>query len=236
RVNGMAFQEFTHLLGTRQHPVRGQLVLNGSIRGHGRNSDGVTRTLSGTLSLRIDKGRILKMSVLSKILGLLNLPALLQGKVDLVNEGMPFDKITGTISIKNGVLTSENLLVDSPIMKISTAGSYDLASDQLDAIMAVSPFGSYSKLLKSIPLFGKLFAGERKSIVTAVFEVKGPLEDPEVTYLPIDSLASGIGGLAEFAIDVLKNTLTLPAKLMQPDEESAREPTLESDEVPASVP
>ncbi|MCH6557148.1 MAG: AsmA-like C-terminal domain-containing protein [Nitrospirae bacterium] len=236
QVNGMPFQEFTHLLGTKQHPVRGQLVLNGSIRGHGRNPDGVTKTLSGTLSLRIDKGRILKMSVISKILGLLNLPALLQGKVDLVNEGMPFDKITGTISIKNGVLTSENLLVDSPIMKISTAGSYDPASDQLDAIMAVSPFGSYSKLLQSIPLFGKLFAGERKSIVTAVFEVKGPLEDPEVTYLPIDSLASGIGGLAEFAIDVLKNTLTLPVKLMQPDEESAREPPLESDEVPASVP
>ena len=61
-----------------------------------------------------------------------------------------------------------------------------------------------------------------------MFTVKGGLEDPEVTYLPVKSFASGLSGLAQLAVDVLTNTLTLPMDLVTPDEESgvrSKEPT-----------
>jgi hypothetical protein len=86
-------------------------------------------------------------------------------------------------------------------------------------VWAVSPFGSYSQFLKTIPLFGRLFAGDRKGLATALFSVKGAIEDPEVTYLPMKSFATGITGLAQLAFDVLKNTLMLPIDLMTPDED-----------------
>jgi hypothetical protein len=93
--------------------------------------------------------------------------------------------------------------------------------DQIDAVVAVSPLGSYSQFLKSIPLFGKLFAGERQGLDTALFEVKGSLTEPDVNYLPLKSFATGLSGLAQLAFDVLKNTITLPKELMTPGENGA---------------
>ena len=135
-------------------------------------------------------------------------------------EGPPYDRISSTIAIQNGLYQTENLTIDSPTFKITAAGNYDLPTDQLDLAVAVSPFGSYSQFLKTIPLFGRIIAGDRKGLATAMFTVKGGLEDPEVTYLPVKSFASGLSGLAQLAVDVLTNTLTLPMDLVTPDEES----------------
>jgi hypothetical protein len=166
-------------------------------------------------------GRVFKSQerAIWKIISILNLPAVLQGKVDLEKDGLPYNKITETVLVRNGLFETENLIIDSPIVKITAAGNYDLPTDQIDMVWAVSPFGSYSQFLKTIPLFGRLFAGDRKGIATALFSVKGAIEDPEVTYLPMKSFATGVTGLAQLAFDVLKNTVMLPVDLMTPDED-----------------
>jgi len=184
----------------------------------------------------LENGRILKSKerAVWKIISLLNLPAVLQGKVDLEKEGMPYNKISATVAIQNGLFQTENLIIDSPILKITAAGNYDLPTDQLDFAVAVSPFGSYSQFLKTIPLFGRIIAGDRKGLATAMFAMKGAVEDPEVTYLPVKSFASGVSGLAQLAVDVLTNTLTLPLDLVTPDEENRTKP--EGMPVPEPVP
>ena len=106
-------------------------------------------------------------------------------------------------------------------MKVSAAGMYDWRRDRLDGISAVSPFGAYSDLLKDIPLFGRIFSGDRKGMATAMFSIAGPLGDPEVEYLPMESVKTGLSGLAQLAFDVLKNTLTLPYDLLNGTKEDA---------------
>ena len=105
-------------------------------------------------------------------------------------------------------------------MKITAAGNYDLPTDQVDMVWAVSPFGSYSQFLKTIPLFGRLFAGERKGFATAMFSVKGAIEDPEVTYLPMKSLLPASRAWRNWP-SMLKNTVMLPIDLVTPDENKA---------------
>jgi hypothetical protein len=73
-------------------------------------------------------------------------------------------------------------------------------------------------------LFGRIIAGDRKGVATAMFTMKGAIEDPEVTYLPVKSFASGLSGLAQLAVDVLTNTLTLPIDLVTPDEDAGVRP------------
>ena len=221
RVTGMPFEEVLPLLGTNEHWVTGDLKLSGTLRGHGRNPHGVFTTLGGRATVVIEEGRVFKNEkrAIWKVLSLLNLPAVLQGKVDLDKDGLPFHKLSGTVTVRNGLIESEDVVLDSPVLKITAAGNYDLATDQLDMVWAVSPFGSYSQFLKTIPLFGRLFAGDRKGIATALFQVKGSIEDPEVTYMPMKSLATGLTSLAQLAFDVLKNTLTLPIDLITPEED-----------------
>jgi hypothetical protein len=90
--------------------------------------------------------------------------------------------------------------------------------------MVVSPFGSYSELLQSIPLFGKLFAGEREGFTTAFFEIKGPLEDPVVRVLPLKSVASGVTGWTRLAFDLMKNAIMLPKELLMPSKKDGPAP------------
>jgi hypothetical protein len=141
------------------------------------------------------------------------------GKVDLEKEGLPYSRISATFHARNGLFETENMIIDSPIVKITAAGNYDLPTDQMNMVWAVSPFGPYSQFLKTIPLFGQLFAGDRKGLATALFSVKGSIADPEVTYLPMKSFATGVTGLAQLAFDILKNTVMLPIDLMTPEQE-----------------
>jgi uncharacterized protein YhdP len=226
RATGVEFEDLVSLTNAQVHGVSGEARFSGMLRGHGRNPHGVYPSLNGKVELLLENGRILKSNerAVWKIISLLNLPAVLQGKVDLEKEGLPYNRISAIIAIQDGMFQTESLIIDSPILKITAAGNYDLPTDQLDLVVAVSPFGSYSQFLKTIPLFGRIVAGDRKGIATAMFTVKGAMEDPEVTYLPVKSFASGLSGLAQLAVDVLTNTLTLPIDLVTPDEESGVRP------------
>jgi uncharacterized protein involved in outer membrane biogenesis len=221
RATGLLVEDVLKLSGAKGGGITGEARVTGTIRGHGKNPHGLYPTLNGKVDVLLESGRIFKSQerAVWKIISILNLPAVLQGKVDLEKDGLPYNKITATVLARNGLFETENLIIDSPIVKITAAGNYDLPTDQIDMVWAVSPFGSYAQFLKTIPLFGRLFAGERKGFATALFSVKGALEDPEVTYLPMKSFATGVTGLAQLAFDVLKNTVMLPIDLMTPDED-----------------
>lgn len=222
------------LVGDKTRLITGSLSITAALQWNGRDPKGELHSLNGKAELIIKKGHIQRGTAVPQILKLLNLPVLLQGKVDLANEGLPFDKITGTYAFKDGLVKSENLLVDSPILKLTAAGSYDLAADRLDAVAVASPLGSYTKLIQSIPLFGRLFAGERQGFTTAFFEVKGPLKEPDVRYMPLESLKTGITGMAHLAFDVLKNTILLPKELIAPSDDAQAAPEPELTPLPRS--
>jgi len=234
RATGLLVEDIYRLAGDKTGSVTGEARITGTIRGHGRNPHGLYPTLNGKAEVLLEHGHVFKSEKRAtwKIISILNLPAVLQGKVDLEKEGLPYNKITATVTIRNGLFETENLIIDSPILKITAAGNYDLPTDQVDMVWAVSPFGSYSQFLKTIPLFGRLFAGERKGVATAMFSVKGAIEDPEVTYMPMKSFATGVTGLAQLAVDLLKNTVMLPIDLVTPDENK----TVSKDVIPPSEP
>nr|MBA2484883.1 AsmA-like C-terminal domain-containing protein [Nitrospira sp.] len=240
RMTGIPFEAVLPLMGVHDQPLTGDLKLTGVLRGHGRNPHGVMPTLNGKTELVAQEGRILKTEkrAIWKILSILNLPAVLQGKVNLEKEGLQYNRMTATVTIQNGLMKTQNFILDSPVLKISAVGSYDMPTDQLDMIWAVSPFGSYSQFLKSIPLFGRLVAGDRKGLATALFQVKGSMDDPQVTYMPMKSFTTGLTGVAQLAFDLLKNTVMLPIDMLAPQEERDPlfDPALEIQTPPSSPP
>ena len=239
RATGLLVEDMLKFFGPKGGVITGEARVTGTIRGHGKNPHGLYPTLDGKMEILLENGRIFKSPerAVWKIISILNLPAVLQGKVDLEKDGLPYNKISATVVAQNGLFETENLIIDSPIVKITAAGNYDLPTDQIDMVWAVSPFGSYAQFLKTIPLFGRLFAGDRKGLATALFSVKGSIGDPEVTYLPMKSFATGVTGLAQLAFDILKNTVMLPIDLLTPDEEKGSvKDTIPAPEPAPSVP
>ncbi len=214
-IRGIPFEYIHRALGYHNRLVTGQFSIRGMIQGHGRDPRGVVSTLNGNMDVVIEEGVVQKGTILPRILSILNLPSLLRNKLDLRQQGFPFQKVTATLNIQDGVMTSNNLIVDSPIMKMTSAGHYDLARDELDVVAAVSPFGRYAKFLQTIPLFGRILAGERKGIATALFQVRGSISKPDVRYLPLQSFATGLTGLSQLAYDILKNIVKIPVDVLK---------------------
>ena len=102
----------------KERLITGNVSVRGIVEGHGKDIRGVFPTLNGNLKVKINDGRIKGGTVIPKILALMNLPAVLQGKVDLQREGYPFDTQSGTLSIENGVITSEDIIMDLSLIHI----------------------------------------------------------------------------------------------------------------------
>ncbi len=225
QLASVPYEKFLLVFGDQQRIVAtGDLSLTATVQGNGRNPLGVANTLNGTVEYQLTNGRQVKGILMPRILTILDIPNRLQGKIDISTEGLPIDKASGTLTIRNGIVTTDNVLVDSPVIKIAMAGSYDIPTDQLNLEAVVSPFGSYTNLIQSIPLFGKLFKGERQGFTTAFLDIKGSFAEPRIESHPMKSLGAGLTGLAQLAADVLINTLKLPAEMIGPGDEKPPPP------------
>ena len=62
-------------------------------------------------------------------------------------------------------------------------------------------------MVSKIPLAGYILTGKNKSLLTFYFTVKGPLKDPEVQIIPIQSLATTVFG-------IIKRIFLTPVRLL----------------------
>jgi hypothetical protein len=145
---------------------------------------------------------------LSKVFSLLNVSQILTFNLpDMAQEGMPFNRLKGNFSLSKGILSTDDLFVDSNAMNLSLVGNADLVEQKLDLVLGVKPLRTVDKIVTQIPIAGWLLTGEEKALITAHFEIKGKSEDPEVTPIPITSVSEKVLG-------IFKRVLGLPGKVV----------------------
>jgi hypothetical protein len=220
----LPFEKVLKVFDDKHRFISGQMDIRGKVQGHGRDESGILPTLEGGIKLSLRNGYVRKGTVLPKILRILNLPHVLQGKVSFEKTGFPYETVATTLNIKEGKFSTKDFRLKSPIMNATAAGTYESRRDHLDGVVAVSPFGAYFDALKAIPLFGTIFSGDRKGITTAMFSMIGPLAEPEVVYMPKESLKNGLTGVAQLAFDILKNTVLVPAKVLKESSKDSAPP------------
>ncbi len=165
-------------------------------------------TVDGGFQLKIEKGVLRKFTFLAKVFSLLNVSQILSLQLpDMVEEGMPFTSLEGGFVLRDGVLTTEDLLITSNAMNLSLVGDINLINKELDLILGVKPFGTVDKLITHIPIAGWLLTGEEKALITAHFEITGPSKAPKVLPVPVTSVSNKVLG-------IFKRVLGLPGKLI----------------------
>jgi hypothetical protein len=212
-VDGIPAQQVISPTGDETEPLKGNLSLSGVLQARLDNSAPLQNTLStgrDGLVLKVTNGSLRQDPVLSKVLKILNLPAVLFGKVDFIQDGIPFHSLSARVMARKGIFSTENIVLDSPVIRVTGAGAANVKDNGLDLALAVSPVAGYADLIGKMPLFDRLFGGDHQGLTTALFEAKGSLRDPDVAYLPLASLGRGLAGYPRLAIDVLVNTINLP--------------------------
>ena len=196
-----------HAMGVKKQEVTGTLSLQGELSAKGESALEIRRSLLGAVKLKAEHGSVRKFSTLSKVLSILNVSQLLKFQLpDMVSGGMPYNRITGDLAFRDGSASTSNLFLDSNAINLSAVGKLDLMRNELNLTIGVQPLQSVDKVVSRIPIVGWILTGKDHSLITTYFEAKGPIEDPQVTAVPVKSLARGV-------LNIFKRVFELPGKL-----------------------
>ena len=187
----------------------GSLTMEAQLYTEGKDFKDLVSHLDGSTNVLISKGVIRKSNVFLKILDFLSLQNIFTKRPpDISKEGLYFESLGGHGKIEQGVLSTENTQMKSPVLNAVGAGKVDLPQGLVDFDLGVQPLGTIDTVVSNIPILGHILTGDNKSLITYYFEVKGPILNPQVEYVPFKNLGSGVAG-------VLKRLFFSPVKLFE---------------------
>ncbi len=189
------------------HEVTGSLGLHGSITARGSTMPDIRKSALGNVRLNMETGKLRRFSVLSKLFSVLNFSQLLKFQLpDMVHNGMPYNEIRATLSVRDGVVTTQDMFIGGDAINISVIGSTNIVSEELDFTIGVQPLQTVDKVVNRIPVVGWLLTGKNNAVVTAYFEARGKWADPQVTAIPVKSMSKG-------ALKIFRRMFELPVRL-----------------------
>ena len=157
----------------------------------------------------LDSGVIKKSNLFFSTLNFLSLNKIIDKKLsDFSEKGFCFNSIKGKLDIKNGILKTDNLVMQSPIFNMAGNGYLDLNNDKVDLNLVISPLGTIDMLLTKIPVVGYVLTGKEKSIITFYLKVYGSRSKPKIRYVPFQHWPASIFGF-------VKRTLMTPGRLLR---------------------
>lgn len=187
--------------------VTGQLTMHAKLAARGKDLHDIKKSALGKITLQIKDGTLRRFSTLSKVFSILNVSQLLKFQLpDMVSGGMPFNSISGSVAVKDGTLSSQNLFIRSDAINISMIGSADIIKEELNVILGVQPLQTVDKVVNRIPIVGWLLTGKDRDFLTAYFEAKGKWSDPKVSAIQVKSMGKGI-------LNIFRRVFELPVRL-----------------------
>ena len=187
--------------------ITGTLSIDGDLTASGANKQEIKRSMLGNIRLRLDNGKLYQLSTLSKLFSILNVSQLLKFQLpDMVSDGMPYKRIKGSIAVNDGVMSTQDLFINSDALNISIIGSSDIVKENLNLTIGVQPLQTVDKIVNRIPVVGWLLTGKGNAFLTAYFEATGSWSDPKVTAIPVKLLGQGV-------FNIFRRVFELPVSL-----------------------
>ncbi len=196
-------QDLFTCLMKRENFMDGTYSLTGHLRTNQDKKDGL-RQLHGNLNFQAENGRIYKLTLLSRILSVLNVSSIFKGKIpNVLQKGFSYKTINIEADIKESRLYLETAVIDGTDMTMIFKGWVDPLNDQLELTCLVAPFKTVDLIVKNIPIINTIFGGR---LVSVPVKASGTLSDP--TVIPLHPSAVGEG-----LLDAMSNILKTPVRL-----------------------
>ncbi|SNB46343.1 AsmA-like C-terminal domain-containing protein [Geobacter sp. DSM 9736] len=207
-IERMSAERLTKAIGASKQEISGTLSASGELTAKGETIAELKKTALGSAHLEIEDGALRRFAVLSKVFSILNISQLFKGRLpEMVSGGMPYNRITADLAIRDGVVSSQDLFVDSNAINMSAVGKLDVVRNEIDVTIGVQPLQTVDKVVSRLPLIGWVLTGKDKALITYFVEVKGNVDNPSVKVVPVKAMAKGV-------FDVFKRLFQLPAKLI----------------------
>ena len=196
---------FTALEISRE--ITGSLTIGGNLTARGNTLVDIKKSALGNIRLSMNNGKLRKLNTFAKVFSILNISQLLKFKLpDMASGGMPYSSIKGSISVKDGILSTQDLFISSNAINMSIIGTVNIVKEELNLTVGAQPLQTVDKIVNKIPIVGWLLTGKDKDLLTAYFEAKGKWADPQVSAIPVKSMGKGI-------LNIFIRAFELPVKL-----------------------
>ncbi|KPV41370.1 hypothetical protein AN478_01955 [Thiohalorhabdus denitrificans] len=140
--------------------------------------------LDGVVDLAVREGEIEELHFLSKALSTLNVldwpQQAVRGFRDLGRSGLVYRDLSGGAVIADGVLTIQEMALDSAALRLAVRGGVDLGARTYDLGLHLQPLQTLDRVVSAVPLVGYLLTGREKAFATLDYRVEGPWDDPQV--------------------------------------------------------
>ncbi|MFC1512937.1 AsmA-like C-terminal domain-containing protein [Thermodesulfobacteriota bacterium] len=199
------FEDILPCLGIDQDIIEGSFRVGGEV--HGTTG----KWQSGGLTIHSDQGRIMRMTLLSKIFSVVNLTDLFTSDnlPDMEKEGFPYSNLDFEAEVKDNRLIINKAVVRGKGLNLFARGEMDLVSFETDFTVLIAPFKTLDAIISHIPLLGRVFGGKYATLFTVPVKVTGPFSDPTVVPLAPSAIGEGL-------INIVKDTLLLPFTILDP--------------------
>ncbi len=152
-------------------------------------------------------GRIKKFPSLSKLLHYLSVKNILTlNFTNIARQGLKFKKVSGSLTLENGVLFTKDPLIIKGDLNMIFIGKYYTDKDIIDGVLGIKIFTLINKIISHVPIVGWILTGKDKNFSILSFSVKGKLNKPKILPLPIQSIGGGL-------LNIIRRSLTFPFQL-----------------------
>ncbi len=140
----------------------GQGNVSAKLTARGLDVDDIFNTLNGTAAFRLKNGRVKGLNLYKMVQDAKNAYAKAQGKPvktkARLNEEMEYAHTTGTLQIKNGIVSNRDLKMSGPYTRVTGKGTANLPRQTLDYRMQVTVSEDRKKGGTTVPvrIYGKL--------------------------------------------------------------------------------
>lgn len=204
-VSNQPLEPFITCIGNKGL-VTGKFDMQGEISSRSRHN-ALAKSLNGKVNFKAKNGRIYRYGTIAKIFALLNVTEIFRGKLpDVTQEGFAYQSMSFEGQIRDGKLLLREGIIDGSSMEIVCEGNVDFVEKKIDMNLLVAPLKTVDFILRKIPLVRDITG---RSLISIPVRVTGNLGNPDVNYLPLSSVGSGLLGIME-------KTIKLPVKIIQP--------------------
>jgi hypothetical protein len=190
---------------TVQCLTRGRVQLTGNadvtaeLRTQGRRPH-LLRDMTGTLQAEVRDGRVNRFALIGNILSIRNIAS----PHKMLDEGVPYRRMTARGHFKGGALQLEEGFFDSDAVRIAASGQVDLLGQNSQLEVLVGLLTTVDRIAEAVPIIGDIFGGSMTAIPMGV---SGDIRDPLIVPL-------GPRAVTGHLLGIFERTLKLPGKLL----------------------
>lgn len=202
----MPLDGFIACLSEEKSLFSGHFNLHGQLSAKARRGE-MVNALKGRLTFVAEDGTLRQSLLFARLFALLNLTEIYRGRLpDFSSQGLDYKRSTAVLDIRDGQIHIDDGSIDGRTLWIGARGEIDIATQQIDFTIMVSPFKTIDRIVNSIPGLRWVLGGR---LVAIPMRATGSLEDPQV--VPLSPAAVGTS-----ILEMIERTLLLPIEIIQP--------------------